>query len=291
MATLRELRTRVASISNIQRVTNAMQMVAAAKMRRAQDAILAARPYAVQLDLVLRRLQGSVDTSQHALLAESREGRQLLVVVTADRGLCGGFNGNICRRAQSELRQAGADPVQLVTIGRKGRDYFRGRGFEAALDYPDLFRALDYSQAVAIGQDLMQRFREGEVGRVSLVFSEFRSVSQQVPVVTQLLPIVPPEEGQADAEGEDSSRNYLFEPAPDALLEQLVPRQVNVQIWRALLESNAGFYAAQMTAMDNATKNAGEIIEELTREMNKERQASITLELMDIVGGAEAVAQ
>ena len=291
MATLRELRTRVASISNIQRVTNAMQMVAAAKMRRAQDAILAARPYAVQLDLVLRRLQGSVDTSQHALLAESRERRQLMVVVTADRGLCGGFNGNICRRAQSELQQAGPDSVQLVTIGRKGRDYFRSRGFEAALDYPDLFRALDYSQAVAIGQDLMQRFREGEVGRVSLVFSEFRSVSQQVPVVTQLLPIVPPEEGQTDADGEDSGRDYLFEPEPAVLLEQLVPRQVNVQIWRALLESNAGFYAAQMTAMDNATKNAGEIIEELTREMNKERQASITLELMDIVGGAEAVAQ
>ena len=291
MATLRELRTRVASISNIQRVTNAMQMVAAAKMRRAQDAILAARPYAVQLDLVLRRLQGSVDTSQHALLSESKEERALLVVVTADRGLCGGFNGNICRRAQSELQQAGPDSGQLVTIGRKGRDYFRSRGFEVALDYPDLFRALDYSQAVAIGQDLMRRFREGEVGRVSLVFSEFRSVSQQVPVVTQLLPTVPPEEGQADADGEDLSRDYLFEPEPAILLEQLVPRQVNVQIWRALLESNAGFYAAQMTAMDNATKNAGEIIEELTREMNKERQASITLELMDIVGGAEAVAQ
>ena len=137
----------------------------------------------------------------------------------------------------------------------------------------------------------MRRFREGDVGRVSLVFSEFRSVSQQVPVVTQLLPIVPPEEGQAGADREDSSRDYLFEPEPAILLEQLVPRQVNVQIWRALLESNAGFYAAQMTAMDNATKNAGEIIEELTREMNKERQASITLELMDIVGGAEAVAQ
>ena len=290
MATLRELRTRVASISNIQRVTNAMQMVAAAKMRRAQDAILAARPYAVQLDLVLRRLQGSVDTSQHTLLAESMGERGLLVVVTADRGLCGGFNGNICRRAQSELQQAGPDSVQLVTIGRKGRDFFRNRGIEIALDHPDLFRALDYAQAVAIGQDLMRRFREGEVDRVSLVFSEFRSVSQQVPVVAQLLPIVPGE-GQAGGDGEDSNPNYLFEPEPDILLEQLVPRQVNVQVWRALLESNAGFYAAQMTAMDNATKNAGEIIEELTREMNKERQASITLELMDIVGGAEAVAQ
>ena len=284
MATLRELRTRVASISNIQRVTNAMQMVAAAKMRRAQDAILAARPYAVQLDRVLRRLQGSVDTSQHPLLSERDGPRNLLVVVTADRGLCGGFNGNICRYALTELKQS--DDVALITIGRKGRDFFRNRDFEITEDYPDVFRDLDFSQAVQIGRDLMKRFVSDEVDRVVLLFSEFRSVSQQIPMATQLLPIVPGEENE-----EESGLDYIFEPEPDGLLQELVPRQINMQIWRALLESNAGFYAAQMTAMDNATKNAGEIIEELTREMNKERQASITLELMDIVGGAEAVAQ
>ena len=284
MATLRELRTRVASISNIQRVTNAMQMVAAAKMRRAQDAILAARPYAVQLDRVLRRLQGSVDTSQHPLLSERDGPRNLLVVVTADRGLCGGFNGNICRYALTELKQS--DDVALITIGRKGRDFFRNRDFEITEDYPDVFRDLDFSQAVQIGRDLMKRFVSDEVDRVVLLFSEFRSVSQQIPMATQLLPIVPGEENE-----EESGLDYIFEPEPDGLLQELVPRQINMQIWRALLESNAGFYAAQMTAMDNATKNAGEIMEELTREMNKERQASITLELMDIVGGAEAVAQ
>ena len=284
MATLLELRTRVASISNIQRVTNAMQMVAAAKMRRAQDAILAARPYAVQLDRVLRRLQGSVDTSQHPLLSERDGPRSLLVVVTADRGLCGGFNGNICRYALTELKQS--DDVALITIGRKGRDFFRNRDFEITEDYPDVFRDLDFSQAVQIGRDLMKRFVSDEVDRVVLLFSEFRSVSQQIPMATQLLPIVPGEENE-----EESGLDYIFEPEPDGLLQELVPRQINMQIWRALLESNAGFYAAQMTAMDNATKNAGEIMEELTREMNKERQASITLELMDIVGGAEAVAQ
>ena len=284
MATLRELRTRVASISNIQRVTNAMQMVAAAKMRRAQDAILAARPYAVQLDRVLRRLQGSVDTSQHPLLSERNGPRNLLVVVTADRGLCGGFNGNICRYALTELKQS--DDVALITIGRKGRDFFRNRDFEITEDYPDVFRDLDFSQAVQIGRDLMKRFVSDEVDRVVLLFSEFRSVSQQIPMATQLLPIVPGEENE-----EESGLDYIFEPEPDGLLQELVPRQINMQIWRALLESNAGFYAAQMTAMDNATKNAVEIMEELTREMNKERQASITLELMDIVGGAEAVAQ
>ena len=179
-----------------------------------------------------------------------------------------------------------SDDVALITIGRKGRDFFRNRDFEITEDYPDVFRDLDFSQAVQIGRDLMKRFVSDEVDRVVLLFSEFRSVSQQIPMATQLLPIVPGEENE-----EESGLDYIFEPEPDGLLQELVPRQINMQIWRALLESNAGFYAAQMTAMDNATKNAGEIIEELTREMNKERQASITLELMDIVGGAEAVAQ
>ena len=282
MATLRELRTRVSSITNIQRVTNAMQMVAAAKMRRAQEAIEAARPYAVQLDRVLRRLQGSVDTSQHPLLGARAGDRTLIVVVTSDRGLCGGFNGNVCRTVMNEMPAM----AQLITIGRKGRDFLRNRGFEIALDHPDVFRQLEFSQAAQIGQDLMRRFLADEIDRVSLVFSEFRSVSQQTPVATQLLPIAPP----AATEGE-AHLDYLFEPDPDALLAELVPRHLNFQVWRALLESNAGFYAAQMTAMDNATKNAGDIIEELTREMNKERQASITLELMDIIGGAEAVTQ
>ena len=284
MANLKDIRDQIKSVKSIQKVTKAMKMVAAAKMRRAQDAILAARPYAVQLDRVLRRLQGSVDTSQHPLLSERDGPRTLLVVVTADRGLCGGFNGNICRHAHSELRQS--DDVALITIGRKGRDFFRNRDFEITEDYPDVFRDLDFSQAVKIGRDLMKRFVGDEVDRVVLLFSEFRSVSQQIPMATQLLPIVPGEENE-----EEPGLDYIFEPKPDGLLQELVPRQINMQIWRALLESNAGFYAAQMAAMDNATKNAGEIIEELTRDMNKERQASITLELMDIVGGAEAVAQ
>ena len=288
MATLRELRTRVASIGNIQRVTNAMQMVAAAKMRRAQEAIVGARPYAQQLDRVLRHLHGSVDVSQSPLLAERPVGSIIVVTVTADRGLCGAFNGNICRLAQNELQQGdGAPTGRLITIGRKGRDFFRNRGYEVVLDHEDVFHSLEFSRAAQIGQDLTQRFLAGDADRVLLVFSEFRSVSQQVPVARQLLPIVPEDAG----EEEETLLDYLFEPDPGALLEELVPRHVNFQVWRALLESNACEQAARMTAMDNATKNAGDLIDELTREMNKERQASITLELMDIVGGAEAVAQ
>ena len=285
MATLRELRTRVSSIKNIQRVTNAMQMVAAAKMRRAQDAIEAARPYAQQLDRVLRELHQSVDTDEQPLFMERAGERVSLVVVTSDRGLCGAFNSGLCRRVQTELGQYSDVQVGLVTVGRKGRDYFGNRGYEISQHHADVFGQLEFTRATDIAQDLTRGFVAGETDRVLLCYSEFVSVASQVPTVQQLLPIVP-EEGVA----EGGVADYAFEPSPEALLETLVPRQINFQVWRALLESNAGFYAAQMTAMDNATKNAGDMLEELTREMNKERQASITLELMDIIGGAEAVA-
>ena len=280
MATLRELRTRVASITNIQRVTNAMQMVAAAKMRRAQEAIEAARPYAQQLDRVLRELHQSVDTDEQPLFKE-RPAERVAVV----RGLCGGFNSNVCRRVQTELGQYGDSQIELVTVGRKGRSFFVNRDYEIAYHHADVFQQLEFASAVNIAQDLTRSFIAGNTDRVLLVYSEFISVGSQVPTVQQLLLIVLQEGVE-----ESSAADYLFEPSPEALLQTLVPRQVNFQVWRALLESNAGFFAAQMTAMDNATKNAGDIIEELTREMNKERQASITLELMDIIGGAEAVA-
>ena len=286
MATLRQLRTRVASISNIQRVTNAMQMVAAAKMRRAQDAIEAARPYAQQLDAVLGNLQKSIDPEENPLFRERSAERVALVVVTADRGLCGAFNGSICRRVQNELDEYAGKNVELVTVGRKGYNYFRNRDVSIDTNYGEVFRQLEFAKAAEIAQGLTARFIGGEIDRVLLVFSEFRSVAQQIPVVQQLLPILPKQE-EGDAERDI---DYIFEPSPEALLDTLVPRHVNFQVWRALLEVNAGFFAAQMTAMDNATKNAGELLEELTREMNKVRQSSITLELMDIIGGAEAVA-
>lgn len=287
MATLKQLRTRVSSITNIQKVTNAMYMVAAAKMRRAQEAIESARPYADQLDLTLRRLQGSIDSDSHPLFQDRPVKRVAVVVVTADRGLCGGFNGNIGRRARVELESLKDVEMDLMTVGRKGRDFLRNRGFPADQHHADVFRDLNFSHAAAIAQQATEDFVSGKVDRVLLIYSEFRSVANQVPVVQQLLPIV------ADAEQEQAAPagDYIFEPDPDQLLEALIPRHVNFQVWSALLATNAGFFAAQMTSMDNATKNAGDLIEELTREMNKERQSSITLELMDIIGGANAVAQ
>jgi F-type H+-transporting ATPase subunit gamma len=283
VATLRQLRTRVASIGNIQRVTNAMYMVAAAKMRRAQEAIESARPYAEQLDTILRRLQGSIDPGDNPLFVERPVNRAAVVLVTADRGLCGAFNGNVSRRAQTELEAIESD-VDIVTVGRKGSAFLRGRGFNVTTDHADVFRVLQFSRAAEIAEQLTKDFIEGRVDKVLLVFSEFRSVALQEPVVHQLLPIV------ASEPSESVDGDYLFEPDPAQLLDILVPRHVNFQVWRALLESNAGFFAAQMTSMDNASKNAGDLIDELTREMNKARQSSITLELMDIIGGAEAVA-
>ena len=287
MATLRQLRTRVGSISNIQRVTNAMQMVAAAKMRRAQDAIEAARPYAQHLDALIGSLQKSVDPVQNPVFADRPVERAVFVVVTADRGLCGGFNGSICRRVQSELEKYEEEGLELITVGRKGYNYFRSRDFEIQQNFSDVFRELEFSRASEIARSLTSRFLSGEVDRVLLAFSEFQSVAKQVPAVHQLLPILPAEQ---DDDNGKLGTDYVFEPSPEQLLSTLVPRHVNFQVWRSLLEVNAGFFAAQMTAMDNATKNAGELLDDLTREMNKVRQSSITLELMDIIGGAEAVA-
>ena len=261
MATLKQLRTRVSSITNIQRVTNAMYMVAAAKMRRAQEAIESARPYAEQLDLTLRRLQAGVDADAHPLFQERPVERIAAIVITAD--------------------------IELTTVGRKGRDFLRHRGFDAEHHHADVFRDLNFAHAATIAQQVTRDYVEGKVDRVLLIYSQFRSVANQIPVVQQLLPI---RSDDTDDSSPTVAEDYIFEPDPDQLLEALVPRHVNFQVWSALLATNAGFFAAQMTSMDNATKNAGDLIDELTREMNKERQSSITLELMDIIGGAEAVA-
>lgn len=284
MATLRQLRTRVSSVKNIQRVTNAMKLVAAAKMRKAQEAIVAARPYARQLDRILQRLTQSLE-SQHPLLTDRPVQRVAVAVVTADRGLCGAFNSNVCRLAQAELRQH--PEVDLITVGRKGRDYFRRRGHTSVLHHADVFKPLTFSRALHVSQDLTQRFLSGQVDRVLLVFSEFKSVANQRPLVEQLLPVVP----KPAVVEEGKPLDYIFEPEPERLLDALVPLHVNFQVWRALLECSAGEQAARMTAMDNATKNAGDLIDGLVRQMNKKRQTSITLELMDIIGGAEAVSQ
>ena len=238
MATLRQLRTRISSITNIQSVTNAMQLVAAARMRRAQELILAARPYAQQLDRVLQRLSGNIGSLSHPFLTERPVVKTAFIVLTSDRGLCGGFNANSCRMAFDEVQ---ADDG-VVAVGRKGRSFFRARNVDLLSDYEDVFRELSFSSAAAIAEDAKNRFLTGEVDRVMLVYNEFVSVAQQQPVAEQLLPIVPKESEEI------GGGQYLFEPSPEVLLETLIPRHVNFQVWRALLESNAGEQAARMRA-------------------------------------------
>jgi F-type H+-transporting ATPase subunit gamma len=300
MPSLIDLRRRIRSVKNTQQITKAMKMVAASKLRRAQERIMNARPYAVQMQRVLGSIASRVDPSIHPLLTvrePGAESRTLLIVVTADKGLCGGFNTNVIK-AGGAFILASAQPCTLGLIGRKGRDFFVRRGFHVMFEQIGIFQNLRYADAQAIAKTAIDAFLSGQADRVMLVYNEFKSVMTQRVVVDQLLPIA-----RADvATGSDTGMapivpggdpraqiDYLYEPAPQEIFNQLLPRYVEVQVYRALLESNAAFFAAQMTAMDTATKNSAEMIGALTLYMNKVRQAAITREIIEVVSGAEAL--
>ncbi len=287
MPNLRAIRRRITSVQNIQQVTNAMRMVAAARMRRAQERMFAARPYSGKIDTLLRHLISRVETSKHPLLVErppERPERICLVVVTADRGLCGSFNSNLIRRAATQIEEYGAAKVSLICVGRKGRDYFTRRDYEIIGEHVNIFNNLEFSHAEAVVEEVIPLYSESQYDRIDIVYNEFKSVIQQNIVAQQYLPIVPEE-----PVGDELFTDYLYEPSKDEILESLLPLHLNVQMWQVLLESNAAEQAARMTAMESATKNAGELIDELTLSRNKVRQTSITMELADIVGGAEAL--
>ncbi len=295
MATLRDIRRRITSVKSTQQITRAMKLVAAAKLRRAQERILEARPYSYKLGEVVSSLALRSPREVHPLLLtheetqEARGPRKLLVVVSGDRGLCGAFNSNIIRRSVEWLRRQEDDPevgLLLIVVGRKIRDFYRRRGhYSVRSEYANLFNQLAYSHAAQIGQDIIRAYIEGAADEVQLIYNEFKSVVSQRVVVEQLLPIQPPTPEEAPA-GE-----FLFEPSAEAVLESLLPKHVEVQIYRALLESLAAEYGARMTAMENATRNAAEMIDLLTLQFNKARQERITKELLEIVGGAEALRQ
>jgi len=289
MPSLIDLRRRVRAVKNTQQITKAMKMVAASKLRRAQERLVNARPHARQMQRVLGSLAARVDSSAHPLLAVRELGpdsRTLVVIVSADKGLCGSFNTNIIKAAGGYIASS-EHPSALGLVGRKGRDFFGRRGFEVLFEQIGLFQKLRYEDARAIAQAAMQAFSSGQVDRVTLVYNEFKSVMSQRVVVEQLLPI-----GRGEVEGPAGPQNqidYLYEPSPQEIFDQLLPRFVEVQIYRTLLESNAAFFAAQMTAMDTATKNSGEMIASLTLYMNKVRQAAITREIIEVVSGSEAL--
>jgi F-type H+-transporting ATPase subunit gamma len=287
MPSLIDLRRRIRAVKNTQQITKAMKMVAASKLRRAQERIIAARPYAVQMQRVLSDVAGRVDPSIHPLLTvrEQRpDTRTLVVVVTGDKGLCGSFNTNVIKGAAGFITQS-PEPCRLGLVGRKGRDFFGRRGFEVLFEEVGLFQRLRYEHAQSVAQAAIEAFTTGQTDRVVLVYNEFKSVMSQRMVVDQLLPVA----GRDVEAGPPSGIDYLYEPKPQEIFNQLLPRYVEVQVYRALLESNAAFFAAQMTAMDTATKNSAEMIANLTLYMNKVRQAAITREIIEVVSGAEAL--
>ncbi len=294
MPSLLDIRRRVRAVKSTQQITKAMKMVAASRLRRAQERIQQARPFATEMLRVLNSLATRVDPGSHPLLDERRApqagGKALLFVITADRGLCGSFNTNAIKGASTFIVENPAREVALGLVGRRGRDYFARRGFEVRYEQVNLFQALQYSHAQAIARAGVEAFSSGQVDSVYLVYNEFRSVMSQRVVVERLLPIPRLEFDQhGPATGAAPAIDYLYEPTPEELFTTLIPRHVEVQVFRALLESNAAFYAAQMTAMDSASRNAADMIDELTLYMNKVRQAAITREIIEVVSGAGAL--
>jgi F-type H+-transporting ATPase subunit gamma len=288
MANLRAIRKRIGSVKSTQQITKAMKMVSAAKLKRAQDAIVAARPYARQMREVVQAVARRAGQEAHPLLSV-REKRKLgLLVVSSDRGLCGGFNANLLRAVNRFLEENREryEEVALFVVGRKARDFFRRRRIPLRKEYINILGALSYSHAEQLAHDLADAYLAGEVDEVVVAFNEFRSAISQVVRRDGLFPIA---FAQEEEEGPAVGIDYLYEPSQREILEALLPRYVEAQIFRVLLESVAGEHGARMTAMDSATNNAVEMISSLTLQMNRARQASITKELMEIIGGAEAL--
>ncbi|ALA56736.1 ATP synthase F1 subunit gamma [Nitrospira moscoviensis] len=291
MPSLQSLRRKIAAFKNTQKITKAMKMVAAAKLKRSQDRILAARPYAHKMRGVLGNLSQRVNRAAHPLL-QKREGRKVeVLVITSDRGLCGAFNGNIVRKSAEFLRQCEARGlhVNLSIVGRKGRDYFRRRAWPIRQEWTGVFDKLSFEHALDIGGDLTDNFIKGTFDELYVVYNEFKSAIQQRVIVEKLFPIDPAVEFGMPQTESAVGGSYLYEPDEGDLLNALVPKHFQVQTYRILLESAAAEHGARMAAMDGATRNAGQLIKKVTLYYNKTRQAAITKELMDIVGGAEAL--
>jgi len=265
-------------------VTKAMKMVSAARLRRAQDRILAARPAAIVIRKILSSLAARANPELHPLLVQRPIKRMELILVTSDRGLCGSFNANAIKAGGAFLRERGPDSVNVLSVGRRGRDFARRRGLTITAEWLDVFRALDFGTAHAIGDDVIGRYVRGEIDSVHIAYNEFKNVVSQKPVVEQVLPIP-----RATFEPGQPIEDYIYEPDPEWLMESILPGYVRSEIWRALLESAAAEHAARMTAMDSATKNATELTDALTLHMNRVRQASITTEIIEVVSGAEAL--
>jgi F-type H+-transporting ATPase subunit gamma len=287
MATLKAIRKRISSVRNTQQITKAMKMVSAAKLRRAQDAAVAARPYAEKMTELLKNVAARVSSEAHPLLKAREEKKIHLVLFTSDRGLCGGYNANLIRAAEAFIRKNRDDKeIELSLVGRKGADYFRRRRANITDRYIGILATPAEELAAEIAQKIIARFLNGETDAVYILYSRFRSALSQVPTLERLLPVALTPSSETET---PQLTEYLYEPGVEQLLASLLPRITEVAAQRALLESTASEHGARMTAMDSATSNAAKMIGSLTLQMNRARQASITRELMEIVGTAEAL--
>ena len=282
MASLKDIRDRIKSVKSIQKVTSAMKMVAAAKVRKAQEKMEQARPYTHALEEVIHHILPDVDRNMLDLLEVRNIKRKAYVIVSADRGLAGAFNTNITKIAQNEIDHFGKENVDLFCIGKKSRDYFKRRNYNIVESHIEFWNELNYDNAMMIGRSVVEHFTSGKVDEIHVVYNYFVNLAQQEVKSEVLLPLVYDDE-------DGTVRDRLYEPSKERLVSSLVPRHLNIQIWKYLLESYASEQAARMLAMENATTNAGDMIKNLTLEFNKARQAAITTEMLEIVSGAEAL--
>ena len=290
MPSLIDMRRRIRAVKSTQQITKAMKMVAASKLRRAQERVVATRPFAREARRVLASIASRVDQSKHPLLV-NRPGAEssatLVIVMTSDRGLCGSFNTNIVKMVTGYVRENPGRPVSLGLVGRKGRDQLARRGIPVRFEFVNLPKVISFGEAEAIAASAIAEFVEGRVDSVFVIYNEFKSVIQQKVVVEQLLPLAPLT--QTEIAAATTETEYIYEPSAQEIFDVLLRRLVESQILRALHESNAAFYAAQMTAMDAATRNSSDMIDDLTLTMNKVRQAAITREIIEVVSGAQAL--
>lgn len=296
MPSLIDMRRRIRAIKSTQQITKALKMVAASKLRRAQEKVLATRPFAAQAKHALASIASRVDTGAHPLLETrpgSATGNVLVIAIAADRGLCGSFNTNVAKTVAAFVRDQKGRAITLGLVGRKSRDLLGRRGLPVAFEYVNLPKAVSFADAEQITQPAVQGFLDGKYDSVLLVYNEFKSVISQKVVIEQLLPMAPvvaeTPAGKGDTPASTSETDYIYEPSAERIFDILLKRLVEAQVMRALLESNAAFFAAQMTAMDAATRNSSEMLGNLTLQMNKIRQAAITREIIEVVSGAQAL--
>tara|TARA_A200000113_G_scaffold109836_1_gene98564 strand:- start:121 stop:975 length:855 start_codon:yes stop_codon:yes gene_type:complete len=282
MANLKEIRARITSVGSTMQITSAMKMVSAAKLKRAQDAITQMRPYANKLSELLVNLSSTLEASEGGVYAQAREVKSILIVaVTSNRGLCGAFNNNVIKGAKALAENY--DQAAFVTIGKKASEYFAKNGYEVISSHDDLYNELSFANTSAIAQDLMDHFIEGRYDKVVVVYNQFKNAASQNLMIEAYLPVETPAENTA------TISDYIFEPEKEEIVAELIPKSLKIQLFKAVLDSHASEHGARMTTMHKATDNAGELKRELTLTYNKARQAAITAEILEIVGGAEAL--